>query len=200
MREAAKAFARFVADVAAAPAVFSYRLRSLVLGPHRALEGSSQALALMPGIVGQYVRRAFLRRVLAYCDRTATIEFGAIFSDARARIEARAYVGPRCALGYVHLGRDVLLGPAVCIPSGPGTHGTASLTEPIREQAGTKQLVRIGDGSWVGSAAVVMADVGRDSVVGAGAVVTHPVPDAVIVGGVPARVLRSRNAARPIAV
>ena len=34
-------------------------------------------------------------------------------------------------------------------------------------------MVRIGAGSWIGSGAVVMADVGRDSVVAAGAVVTE---------------------------
>ena len=56
-----------------------------------------------------------------------------------------------------------------------------------------KTQVRIGRGSWIGSAAVVMADVGRDAVVAAGAVVTRPLPDATIAGGVPARVLRHRD-------
>ena len=199
MRETLKAAARLLAALVAAPAVVSYRIRSLAMGPHRALEGSSQLLALLPGLSGQYVRRAFLSRVLAHCDSTATIEFGAIFSDARARIDARAYVGPRCALGYVHLEQDVLLGPAVSIPSGANTHGTQRLDVPIREQTGTKQLVRIGAGSWVGGSAVVMADVGRDVIVGAGAVVTRQVPDAVVVAGVPARVVRQR-AERPVAV
>jgi acetyltransferase-like isoleucine patch superfamily enzyme len=45
----------------------------------------------------------------------------------------------------------------------------------------------------VGSAAVVMADVGPDSVVGAGAVVTRPLPARVIAAGIPARVLRHRS-------
>jgi virginiamycin A acetyltransferase len=53
-------------------------------------------------------------------------------------------------------------------------------------------MIRIGAGTWIGSAAVVMADVGHDAVVGAGAVVTRPVPDAVVAAGVPARVLRAR--------
>ena len=35
-------------------------------------------------------------------------------------------------------------------------------------------LVRIGAGAWIGSAAVVMADVGANSIVGAGSVVTKP--------------------------
>ena len=38
-----------------------------------------------------------------------------------------------------------------------------------------------------------MADVGRDTIVGAGAVVTRPLPDRVIAGGVPARVVRQRE-------
>ena len=40
-----------------------------------------------------------------------------------------------------------------------------------------------------------MADVGRDTIVGAGAVVTKPLPDRVIAAGVPARVLRGRDEA-----
>ena len=53
--------------------------------------------------------------------------------------------------------------------------------------------MRIGEGTWVGSAAVVLADVGRHCVIGAGAVVTVPIPDYAIAAGVPARVIRSRQ-------
>lgn len=56
-------------------------------------------------------------------------------------------------------------------------------------------MVRIGSGTWIGAGAIVMADVGRDSIVGAGAVVTKPVPDRVLAAGVPAQVIRSRDAA-----
>jgi acetyltransferase-like isoleucine patch superfamily enzyme len=127
-----------------------------------------------------------------HCALSAAIEFGTIFSSAAARIDERAYVGPRCHLGWVHLERDVLLAAGVHVPSGADTHGIARLDVPIREQAGTKRQVRIGQGSWIGSAAVVMADVGCDTIVGAGAVVTQALPDRVIAGGVPARVLKPR--------
>jgi acetyltransferase-like isoleucine patch superfamily enzyme len=53
-------------------------------------------------------------------------------------------------------------------------------------------MVRIGEGSWVGSGAIVMADIGKHCVIAAGAVVTEAVPDYAIAGGVPARVIRSR--------
>jgi virginiamycin A acetyltransferase len=52
--------------------------------------------------------------------------------------------------------------------------------------------VTIGRGAWIGSCAVVMADVGRDSIIGAGAVVTKPIVEKVIAVGVPAKVIRVR--------
>ncbi len=82
---------------------------------------------------------------------------------------------------------------ASTLPAGRGRHRFDDLSRPIREQPGTLTLVRIGAGAWVGSAAVVMADVGRNAVVGAGAVVTKPMPDGVVAAGVPARVLRARR-------
>jgi acetyltransferase-like isoleucine patch superfamily enzyme len=150
-------------------------------------------LALVPGIVGQYLRRAFLTWVLDYCHPSVTVEFGTIFSKAAARLEENVYIGPRCHLGWVFIERDVLIAAGVHIPSGPLTHGTEDTGTPIREQTGTLRMVRIGARSWIGSAAVIMADVGRDSVVGAGAVVTKPIADRVFAAGVPARVVRSRE-------
>lgn len=159
------------------PALASFFVRSWIFGKDRALEGSTQALSLVPGILGQYVRRAFLGRVLVEYHPTATVEFGTIFSSAAARIEAYVYIGPGCRIGLAHIERDVLLAPGVQIPSGPMVHGIEDLSQPIREQPSRRILVRIGAGTWVGSAAVVMNDVGRDCVIGAGAVVTHSVPE-----------------------
>jgi acetyltransferase-like isoleucine patch superfamily enzyme len=133
----------------------------------------AQLLLLVPGLPGQYLRRAYLARVLeGGCSTSAAIEFGTLFSQVGAKIDERVYIGPRCYLGHVHLERDVLLAAGVHVPSGPYTHGT-ELSEPIQDQPGTLRVVRIGAGSWIGSNAVVLADVGRETIVGAGAVVTH---------------------------
>ena len=192
MREIVKAGARGLATLCIAPALLSYGIRSLVMGRDRALEGSSQALSMVPGVLGQYLRRAFLSCVIAHCASSAVIEFGTIFSSVGTRIDENVYLGPRCHIGLAHFERDVLVGPAVHVPSGRLTHGIGDGVAPIRDQQGERTLVRIGEGSWIGSAAVVMADVGRHTVVGAGAVVTKALPDRVVAGGVPARILRTR--------
>jgi virginiamycin A acetyltransferase len=188
-----KAAARAAATVAILPQLVSFKVRAAVMGDNRALVGSSQLLSLVPGLAGQYLRRAFLARVLrGGCAATAAIEFGVLFSQVDSQIDDHVYIGPRCHLGHVHLERGVLLASGVHIPSGPYTHGMDP-SAPIHDQPGALRRVRIGAGSWIGSNAVVLADVGRDTIVGAGAVVTRPLPDRVIAAGVPATVVKRRD-------
>jgi acetyltransferase-like isoleucine patch superfamily enzyme len=56
----------------------------------------------------------------------------------------------------------------------------------------TAEPIKIETNVWIGAAATVLPGVtiGADSVVAAGAVVTHDVPPATLVGGVPATVIR----------
>jgi virginiamycin A acetyltransferase len=192
IRAWAKALARAIATVFVAPELLSFWVRARLLGRDRALENSSQTLALVPGLIGQYLRRAFFARTLRYCHPSVTIECGVYLTKAGTFLEENVYIGPRCQLGLVHVERDALLAAGVHVPSGAQSHGFADPTAPIREQPGRQQLVRIGAGSWIGSAAVVLADVGRNTVVGAGAVVTRALPDWVVAAGVPARVVRDR--------
>ena len=192
MKEWVKAAARGIATIAILPQLASFKVRAALMGDNRALVGSSQLLSLVPA-PGQYLRRAFLARVLrGGCASSAAIEFGTLFSQADARIDDNVYVGPRCHLGHVHLECGVLLAAGVHVPSGPHTHGTDPAA-PIHDQPGSLRVCRIGAGSWIGSNAIVLADVGRETIVGAGAVVTSPLPDRVIAAGVPARIVRRRD-------
>jgi acetyltransferase-like isoleucine patch superfamily enzyme len=193
MRGTAKAVARGLALLLVAPLLLAYWAQAALIGRDRALEHACEALALLPGLSGRYLRRAFLASVLARCHPSASIGFGALFSRTGARVDENVYVGPRCHLGLVHLEHDVLIAAGAHVTSGARQHGTADPTRPIRDQEGTATPVRIGAGAWIGSGAVVMADVGRGTVVGAGAVVTKPLPDGVVAAGVPARVLRGRG-------
>lgn len=191
-RDVVKRAARGAAFVAVSPLLLSFVVRRRLLGADRALQSSSQTLSLVPGLAGQYLRRAFLSIALEGCASTAVVEFGTTFSQHAARLDEHVYVGPNCTLGRVHLERDVLVASGVHIPSGAHSHGTSDTVVPIREQADGRRLVRVGAGSWIGARAVILADVGRNCVVGAGAVVTTAVPDDSVAVGVPARVVRSR--------
>jgi hypothetical protein len=116
---ALKLVARVAALILVCPAILSYRLGGIVLGADRALQGTTQALALLPGISGQYLRNAFLRHALAYCHPTVVVEFGTLFSKVGARLEENVYIGPMCHIGLAQIGRDALLAPGVQVPSGP---------------------------------------------------------------------------------
>jgi acetyltransferase-like isoleucine patch superfamily enzyme len=192
MRSVVKLGLIFLANLVVSPLLILHAIKVPLMGKDRALEGSTQLLALFPGITGQYLRRAFLGWTIQFCDRSATISFGVICSKCDCRIEANVYIGPYCSLGSVHIGKDTLIATMVQIPSGGKMHGIDDLTKPIREQSGVWETVQIGENCWIGSGCVVMANIGRDSVIGAGAVVTKPIPEKVIAGGVPAKVIRER--------
>lgn len=72
---------------------------------------------------------------------------------------------------------------------------------PVIEQARSSRGIVLGDNVWLGTGAKVLdgVRVGRDVVVGAGAVVTEDLPDGVVAVGVPARAVRRREAHEPAA-
>ena len=197
LKRVLKQVAHAGATVCVLPWLLSYWLSASVFGPNRALEGASQALAFLPGMPGVYLRRAFLARVLTHCDVSAEVHFGTLFSQAGAVIGANVYVGPRCQLGLVDLEPDVLLAAGVHVPSGGKTHAFDDPAAPIRGQGGERRRVTIGAGAWVGTNAIVLADVGPGTVVGAGSVVTTALPPFVVAAGVPCRVIRPRFAPKP---
>jgi virginiamycin A acetyltransferase len=193
IRDVTKACCRAAAMIAVSPMLASFYVKARVIGRDAAVHGSTQTLSLAPGLIGRYLRVAFLRCTLASCDASAAVEFGTLFSRADARIGRNAYIGPCCHIGFACIEDDVLVASGVHIPSGAQTHGTARLDIPIRDQPGEEHMVRIGAGSWIGSASVVMADVGAHSIVGAGAVVTRPIPKYCFAAGVPAKVIYDRR-------
>ncbi len=192
-RATIKATARLVAIIVTLPAALAYRLAALVAPPARVFPGWSQLLSLVPGTTGVYLRWGFYRHVLPLCQPDAWISFGTVISHPAARIGRTVHVGAFCMLGDVTLEEDVLLGSNVSIINGNRQHGIDRLDVPVREQPGEYPRITIGRDSWIGDRAIVMADVGKHCVVGAGSVVTKPVEDYAIVVGNPARVVGSRG-------
>jgi len=184
-----------LAEILTVPVVASVRLFvSLGANEVQVFTWSSQWASSWWGALGDYSRRALYRRLLDACAPDVCIAYGTTFSRPGARLGRRVYIGAFCNLGLVHLEDDVLLGSGVHVLSGKRQHHFDREDVPIREQGGSYEAVRIGRGSWLGNASIVMADVGEGCVVAAGAVVVQPVPDGAIVGGNPAKVIGQRGA------
>jgi acetyltransferase-like isoleucine patch superfamily enzyme len=77
-------------------------------------------------------------------------------------------------------------------------HGITEVERPIRVQGIYKRDTVVGSNVWVGYGACVLRGVrvGDNSVIGTNAVVTKNVPANAVVGGVPAKVIRMREAPR----
>lgn len=188
----AKSALRCIAIALVSPVIFSHRIFSILRCPDLSLESHSQFLSLIPGATGSFLRTAFYRYALEYCDPSATIGFGTLFSKTGAVIGKNAYIGPYCMIGLATISDDALLGPNVHVPSGPITHGFRDLEKPIRLQKGIIERLNIGKNCWIGANTVVLSSVPRDCIVAAGSVVTKSPPERTVIGGVPTRVLKRR--------
>jgi acetyltransferase-like isoleucine patch superfamily enzyme len=100
-----------------------------------------------------------------------------------------SYVG--CS-GYIEIGSRVLMGPRVNLMG--ENHAFQRTDIPMKEQGVTRERLIIEDDVWIGVNATLLAGItiGRGSIIAAGAVVTKDVPPFSIVGGVPARLIKSR--------
>ena len=107
------------------------------------------------------------------------------------KIGSRCYINQGCvfdALAPIEIGDDVAFGHDVLITTAAHRIGTAERRAGLVEPAS----VRVGHGVWLASRVVVLpgVEIGDGAIVAAGAVVTQSVPKNVLVGGVPARVIR----------
>lgn len=155
-------------------------------------QGCSQFLSLFPGVPGNYLRQQFYRLTLANCSDDCCIEFGTRFSQRGSEIGRRVYIGANCSIGLCRIEDDVMFGSNVDIISGKKQHNFDRLDIPMREQGGELEKIVIGEDSWLGNSSVVMANVGMKSIIAAGSVVIKDVEPFSIVGGNPAKLLKSR--------
>lgn len=117
--------------------------------------------------------------------------------DGTCRIGNHVWIGPHAYFDA----RNLVLEDYVGWGPGAKVLGSAHTGDPIDVPIITTGLVikpvHIGFGADIGTNATILpgVTVGAHSIVGAGSVVTHDVPDYAIVAGTPARVIRYRNEA-----
>lgn len=174
------------------PAYFLLLIGEYFIKSDQPFQGLSQLFSLLPGVPGNYLRQQFYRLTLAECYDDCCIEFGTRFNQRGVELGRRVYIGTNCCIGLCRIEDDVMLGSNVDIISGKKQHNFGRLDIPMREQGGELEKIVIGEDSWLGNSSVVMANVGRKSIVAAGSVVVKDIPPFSIVGGNPAKVLKSR--------
>jgi serine acetyltransferase len=108
-------------------------------------------------------------------------------------------IGRRCVIGRgshivghwsIVLGDEIQTGPYVYITD--QNHSSEEIDPPVGWQTPSEGAVTIGSGSWLGANVVILpgTNLGKNTTVAAGAVVRGTFPDHVVLGGVPAKVLR----------
>jgi maltose O-acetyltransferase len=118
-----------------------------------------------------------------YCDYGSQITLG-----------ARVFVNMGCIFldaAPITLGDDVQLGPAVRLLTSDHPR------DAVRRAAGLEsaQPISIGERTWLGGGVIVLpgVEIGHDSVIGAGGVVTRSIPSGVTATGNPCRVISRRE-------
>jgi acetyltransferase-like isoleucine patch superfamily enzyme len=166
----------------------------LRLLPRGWAEGGLALFRHVPGKLGIGIRYPFARRLFASCGEVVAIFEGVYIRNGRnIRCGSHVSIHPMCYLdgiGGIEIGDQVSIAHGVSMLS--FDHGFADPSLPIRNNPTTKAPVRIADDVWIGCGARLLSgvDVGRRSVIGAGAVVTRSLPSGSLAVGVPARVVR----------
>lgn len=170
----------------------------LPVGHLSAFTAPSQLLALLPGHIGILLRRVWYRLKLRRCGDQLTVDWLAVIRHQDSEIGDRVTLGVANWVGWVRIGNDVMTGSHVIMLSGAHQHDFSDLSLPMRDQSGEKSRLEIGDDVWIGTHAVIMANVSPGTVIGAGSIVTKTFPPQMIIAGNPARILRRRAADEPV--
>ncbi len=112
-------------------------------------------------------------------------------------LEDRANLGFNCEIfsaATVRVGSDVLMAAYTYLVGGDHLYDRVDI--PVLQQGRTARGIEVGSGAWLGAHVVVTdgSRVGRDAIIGAGAVVVGDIPEFAIAVGTPAKVLRDRRA------
>lgn len=159
-----------------------------LLGKHMPLSDSRRSFG------SKKVRALCGKLMLEHCGKNVNIEQGARFSSA-VRLGDNSGIGINARIeAHVTIGNDVMMGPECMMFT--SNHASADLTIPMNRQGfDAPRPIVIEDDVWIGARVIILPGVrvGRGSIIGAGSVVTHDVAPYSIVGGNPARLIRSRK-------
>jgi acetyltransferase-like isoleucine patch superfamily enzyme len=125
-------------------------------------------------------------------NRGGSIELQARYKNARINIGNNVATNNNimlCAANYIEIGDDTLIGQYVTIMD----HEAHGVEPNKRRELGEIGTVIIGKNVWLGNNVVILknSEIGENTIVATGAVVSGKFPANVIVGGVPAKIIKS---------
>jgi acetyltransferase-like isoleucine patch superfamily enzyme len=101
-----------------------------------------------------------------------------------------AYLG---GAGGLEIGDECIVGQYLSCH--PENHNYDDITISIRHQGVSRKGIKIGKNCWIGSKVTILdgVEIGAGSIIAAGSVVTKSFDENSIIGGVPAKLLKSRT-------
>ena len=136
---------------------------------------------------------AYMKEVFAECGEMCFIEspFHASWGGKNVHFGTSIYANTNLTLiddGQIYVGDRVLFGPNVIVAT--ANHPLHPLLR--RQEMSYCRDVHIGENVWIGSGAIILPGVtiGKNSVIGAGSVVTRDIPEMCLAVGNPCRVVR----------
>ena len=124
--------------------------------------------------------------------RGDSIELQARYKDAKIKIGDKVSTNNNimlCSANYIEIGDDTLIGQYVTI-----TDFEAHGIDPLkRSEIGTIGKVIIGKNAWIGSNVTILknSEIGDNTIIATGAVVSGKFPADVIIGGIPAKIIKA---------
>jgi len=198
MKKIFKFILNLISQVLVSPFALLCKLEELALpGKSEIIFGTcTHIVAMFPGMPGVFLRRAFYSLTLEECSLHCHIGFGTIFSHRSSIIKNHVYIGSYALIGSAYIGEHSLIGSRASILSGNALHtlGDDGIWTPF--SADRVVRISIGKNVWVGEAAIIVADVGEGSMVGAGSVVSTYVKPNIVVAGNPCRFINKLDQAR----
>jgi acetyltransferase-like isoleucine patch superfamily enzyme len=150
-----------------------------------------QWFALLPGFPGSFARAAFYKMTLSSCSIDVVTGIGTYFSRPRAVVGSNVSIGSYCIIGSAQIGARSQLSSHVEIPGGRSQHARdmeGRLSDTLESPG---DLLTIGEDCWIGAGAIIMANIGGQSTIGAGSVVVQDIPPGVVAVGAPAKSVKA---------
>ncbi len=139
--------------------------------------------------IGVTLRLFIIKKLFNHCGNNVNIAKGQNISiGENSGIGENSYI---VAMDKVTIGDNVMIGPELMLLT--GNHGYEDETKLLIDQKIITKPIEIGNDVWIAARVIILpgVNVGNRVIIAAGSVVTKNIPSNVIVGGNPAKIIKT---------